>query len=249
VSDARLDNLSARDYNAPQTPMKRALIATVVGLLMVGCGKHYWNRPGATFADFSRDSSECAQENALITSGNKAYGMVRPDLYRACMRGRGWARAQHPDPPPGWFRGIESDDIVKLDAPPPQPSAAPVSTVSPSSAPPSSDPTLAVLTGMWTGTLTGPPGTAISVRRVYPATLRIAQEGDQLRWSLAVTGADLGGSGVVVRSEEGTSLTGRLGHSAAPTSFAVTLTGSTLEASGLGADNWVYRLALQRQRR
>jgi hypothetical protein len=87
------------------------------------------------------------------------------------------------------------------------------------------------------------------VRRVYPATLRIAQEGDQLRWSLAVTGADLGGSGVVVRSEEGTSLTGRLGHSAAPTSFAVTLTGSTLEASGLGADNWVYRLALQRQRR
>src|SRR5438552_4036829 len=32
------------------------------------------------------------------------------------MRGRGWARAQHQDPPQGWFRGIELDEIVALDA-------------------------------------------------------------------------------------------------------------------------------------
>jgi|SRR5213596_1258826 len=229
--------------------MNRVFIAIVVGLFLVGCGKHYWNKPGAGFADFAKDSSECAQANAMLMGGDKSYGMVLLDFYRACLRGRGWVRAQRPEPiPPEWFRGFEDDNLVRLDAPPPQPSAALVSTVPPSNVPPSSDPTLAVLAGLWNGTLTGPPPTALSVRRVYPATLRISQDGQQLRWSLDVSGADLGGSGLVVRSEQGTSLTGRLGHPAAPTSFAVTLTGSSLEASGLGADNYVYRLALQRQR-
>src|SRR5207245_8148289 len=94
--------------------MKRAPIAVVVvSLFLAGCGKHYWNKPGASFADFSQDSRECAQENAIYTTGSKSYGIVREDLYRACMRGRGWARAQHQDPPQGWFRGIEGDDLVK----------------------------------------------------------------------------------------------------------------------------------------
>jgi hypothetical protein len=235
--------------------MKRVVIAGVVGLFLVGCGKHYWNKPGAGFADFARDSGECAQANAMHMGGDKSYGIVHLDFYRACLRVRGWVRAQRPEPiPPEWFRGFEDDNLVRLDAPPPQPSAALVATVSPSNVPPSNvppsnDPTLAVLAGMWTGTLTGPPGGYPARSRVYPATLRISEDGHQLRWSLDVSGADLGGSGFVVRSEQGTSLTGRLGDSAAPTSFAVTLSGSTLEASGLGSDNWVYRLALQRQLR
>jgi hypothetical protein len=240
--------------------MKRVVIAGVVGLFLVGCGKHYWNKPGAGFADFARDSGECAQANAVHMGGDKSYGIVHLDFYRACLRVRGWVRAQRPEPiPPEWFRGFEDDNLVRLDAPPPQPSAALVSTVSPSTVspsnvppsnvPPSNDPTLAVLAGMWTGTLTGPPGGGFPARgSVYPAALRISQDGNQFRWSLDVSGADLGGSGVVVRSEQGTNLTGRLGHSAAPTSFAVTLSGASLEASGVGADNWVYRLALQRQR-
>jgi len=52
-----------------------------------------------------------------------------------------------------------------------------------------------------------------------------------------------------VKSEQGTSLAGRLGHPAAPTSFTVTVSGSALEAEGLGTDNWVYRLALQKAER
>jgi hypothetical protein len=223
--------------------MHRALIAIAISLSLVGCGKHYWNKPGTSFADFSQDSRECAQENAIYMSGDKSYGIVRPELYRACMRGRGWVRAQHPDPPPGWFRGIEGDDVVKLDAPPPQPHPA---LVPPVSNLPPTDPTLAGLIGSWTGTLTG-PGPAPSGRRAYPATLRISPEGDQLRWSLEVSGADLGGSGFVVSSPQGTSFSGRLGHPGAPTSFAVTVVGSALEANGLGTDNWVYRLAVQRQ--
>src|SRR5207253_11272509 len=136
--------------------------------------------------------------------------------------------------------------IVRLDAPPPQPSAAPVPSVS--NAPPPSDPTLAVLAGTWTGTLTG-PAPAASPRRVYPATLQISEEGGGLRWSLAVRGSDLSGSGVVVRSEQGTSLSGSFGQPAVPISFSVIMSGSTLEANGLGADNWVYRLVVRRQPR
>jgi len=63
----------------------RALgLAIVVGLLLVGCGKHYWNKPGGTANDFARDSGECARENALYMSANKDYGIVRTDLYKAC---------------------------------------------------------------------------------------------------------------------------------------------------------------------
>src|SRR5947207_13446513 len=100
--------------------MKRVLVAVLVSLFLVGCGKHYWNRPGASFADFSQDSQACAQENALYVSGNKAYGMVRPELYQACMKGRGWVRAQHPDHPPGWFCGIESVGVVRMGGRTPQ---------------------------------------------------------------------------------------------------------------------------------
>ena len=237
--------------------MKRAPIAVVVvSLFLAGCGKHYWNKPGASFADFSQDSRECAQENAIYTTGSRSYGIVREDLYRACMRGRGWARAQHQDPPQGWFRGIEGDDLVKLDAPPPPPPGAPPPPPPPPppvavpKAPALSpgDPALAGLTGTWTGTLTG-PGPGPAGRKAYAATLRISPEGDHVRWSLEVSGTDLGGSGFVVKSEQGTSLAGRLGHPAAPTSFTVTVSGSALEAEGLGTDNWVYRLALQKAER
>jgi hypothetical protein len=59
---------------------------------------------------------------AVTTSPNKDYGIVRPDYYRACLKGHGWIRGQHPEPvPAGWYRGFEDDDFVKLDALPRQP--------------------------------------------------------------------------------------------------------------------------------
>lgn len=99
------------------------VVAVGLGLLVTGCGKHYFGKPGASLTEFSQDSRECAQQHATQMSVDKMYGVVSTDLYRACLKQRGWARAQHPDPPPpGWFRGIEGDDeVVRLDAPPPQP--------------------------------------------------------------------------------------------------------------------------------
>lgn len=102
--------------------MKRSLFALALVLLLAGCGKHYWSRSGATLDDFGRDNQECARAVAIETSSDKTYGIVRSDYYKACLKSRGWVRAQHPEPvPPGWYRGFEDDDIVKLDALPRQP--------------------------------------------------------------------------------------------------------------------------------
>jgi hypothetical protein len=36
------------------------------------------------------------------------YGLFLEDIYRACLKIRGWTRAQQQAPPPaGWYRGIE----------------------------------------------------------------------------------------------------------------------------------------------
>ena len=94
-------------------------LAVVAALLLVGCGKHYWNKPGAGAEDFAKDSSECARANAMYMSTNKEYGIVLEDAYKSCLRMRGWNRAQHHEPPADWFRGIETEDPVRLDGPVP----------------------------------------------------------------------------------------------------------------------------------
>ena len=94
-------------------------LAVVAGLLLVGCGKHYWGKPGASPTDFQRESAECARENAVLMGSNKDYGIVIADLYKNCLKARGWNRAQQFEPAPaGWFRGIEEDGPMRLEASP-----------------------------------------------------------------------------------------------------------------------------------
>ena len=94
-------------------------LTVVISLLLVGCGKHYWNKPGAAASDFDRDSAECARENSLPMTANKDYGIIA-DLYKLCLKSRGWNRAQQLEPlPAGWFRGIEEDGPMKLEPPAP----------------------------------------------------------------------------------------------------------------------------------
>jgi len=96
----------------------RLALTVGIGLLLVGCGKHYWSKPGAAASDFNRDSAECARENAVQMTANKDYGIVIADLYKLCLKSRGWNRAQQLEPvPAGWFRGIEEDGPMKLEPP------------------------------------------------------------------------------------------------------------------------------------
>jgi len=79
-----------------------ALVTVALLTALGGCGLHFWNKPGGTLDDFNRDSSACAKE------ASPQYGVYIEDLYRACLRARGWTRAQQQSPPPpGWYRGIE----------------------------------------------------------------------------------------------------------------------------------------------
>ena len=103
--------------------------ATALSLLSLvalsGCGKHYWGRPEASPEDFARDSGECARQYALYRGETKEFGTVLQDQYKDCLRSRGWQRAQQLDPPPpGWYRGIEGDETIRLNPPPSQRSPA-----------------------------------------------------------------------------------------------------------------------------
>ena len=118
----------------PKTPRRARVLRSLpfrcgltmaLGLLLVGCGKHYWNKPGAADSDFNKDSMECARENSVQMAPNKDYGRVIADLYKMCLRARGWNRAQQLEPvPTGWYRGIEEDGPIKFAPPPAQEPAA-----------------------------------------------------------------------------------------------------------------------------
>jgi hypothetical protein len=171
----------------------------------------------------------------MYMSTNKEWGIVIEDAYKSCLRMRGWLRAQQVEPPPNWFRGIETDDPVRLDGPTPP-------------APRSSQPTRvaagAELIGTWAGQLERP---TVTGRRFYPALLKISEQGSQLRGELNVTGMDLKGSAPVVKADQSMGMSGRFGGRALAISFTLTVNGQTLDASGLGADNTLYRLALQKR--
>ena len=54
-----------------------------------GLRQKYWSKPGAGASDFSRESNECARENAVQVSASKDYGIVIADLYKVCLKSRG----------------------------------------------------------------------------------------------------------------------------------------------------------------
>jgi len=164
-----------------------------IGLLLVGCGKHYWNKAGAGPSDFNRESAECARENSVQMTANKDYGIVIADLYKMCLKSRGWSRAQQFEPPPaGWFRGIEEDGPMRFEPPAPR-----------SDAPSGPAAAAAELIGTWTGELIR---TSSSSRPSNPAVLRIFEEGSRLRGALEVRGFDLKGAGDIVKSGQEVSL-------------------------------------------
>lgn len=83
--------------------MKQALLVVSIGLLLGGCGKHYWEAPGRGVSDFETDSGQCIQES-------KTKYEVSERIYRRCMQAQGWKRIQTQYPSNTQFRGPEDED-------------------------------------------------------------------------------------------------------------------------------------------
>jgi hypothetical protein len=68
---------------------KHASFGALIILLVAGCARTVWTKPGATTADFERDKSACTFEAAR---GGDAFvaAMFLPD----CLRGRGWKQVR-----------------------------------------------------------------------------------------------------------------------------------------------------------
>jgi hypothetical protein len=78
--------------------------AVVLVTLLGGCTAFYWSRPGTTPEQFISDSQECAKEAAPTPT----YDVMIQDVYRGCLKKRGYVRSKQYQPvPPGYFRGIE----------------------------------------------------------------------------------------------------------------------------------------------
>jgi hypothetical protein len=133
---------------------------------------------------------------------------------------------------------------------PPRPSMVPRPLAPPQARIETRLPDLAALKGTWTGTLSAPSTFNRQLGPIrYPATLRIvANEAGDVGWSLEVPGTDLDGSGIATESGPKINLSGTYDGGRLPITYVVTVTDSGLDAVGLGADNRLYRLALQRQR-
>lgn len=93
-----------------QRAARLAVFQLVLVMVLAGC-KHYWGKPGGTAAQFEADSQECLKE-ASPTPQMAAYGVRSEQIYRGCLRSRGWIRAEKDayNPPAGWYRGVEDWD-------------------------------------------------------------------------------------------------------------------------------------------
>jgi hypothetical protein len=101
--------MAGRPIHAPRAGWP--VLVSVVLLSTVGCGAHYWQRQGAVVQDFQQDSQLCVSE-AKAPRLN-----IEPEqMYRACMRARGWQRVKAGVPERDQFRGPE--DVADFDNPP-----------------------------------------------------------------------------------------------------------------------------------
>jgi hypothetical protein len=93
--------------------MTRILMLSLA-LFLTGCGMHYWQAADRGVTEFGTDSGQCIQES-------KSKYIVSEQIYRACMRTRGWERVQTQYPTNRQFRGPEDEDEF---ATPPDPLSA-----------------------------------------------------------------------------------------------------------------------------
>ncbi len=123
--------LVARDLRE----LRRAIAPGVIVLALLtltGCTKHYWGEKAgtaSTLETFRRDAVTCHQQIGIPVEGRPGYVLVHPNTFRSCMLAKGWRRSEFPAdaPPPGWFRGVEEEEIRAVDSIPAQPEPHPLS--------------------------------------------------------------------------------------------------------------------------
>jgi len=91
----------------------------VVLSLAAGC-QLYWTKPAGTLEAFSGDHRACVR--TVGAPPGEARVLVNLDMYRACLRARGWERvtASSSATQPGMFRGLEEEGPVGVDEVPQQ---------------------------------------------------------------------------------------------------------------------------------
>ena len=99
--------------------MARRLMLALCVVGLAGC-QLYWLKPGADMATFTTDHQACVK-TAGSSVGTDVV-LVNLDMYRACLKARGWKRETGSSygNPPGYYRGLESEGPVSLDEVPKQ---------------------------------------------------------------------------------------------------------------------------------
>ena len=95
---------------ASRNPLRAIVLAagvTFVAAALSGCTAFYWSKPGSTPEQFTMDNEDCAKQ-AAPSSAAIGYGVIPQDVYRGCLRARGYTRSKQYQPvPAGYYRGIE----------------------------------------------------------------------------------------------------------------------------------------------
>ena len=95
------------------TLSSESLLAALILVTAAGC-THYWERPAGSIADFERDSAACIEDVRHSPFGSDS----REQIYRACMRARGWKRVEVSVADDHQFRGPEdAEDFLKPPSP------------------------------------------------------------------------------------------------------------------------------------
>jgi hypothetical protein len=94
-----------------ETPYGRVVVtivgATLAAAALSGCTAFYWSKPGSTPDQFAKDNQECAKE-AAPSPAAVGYGVMIQDVYRGCLKQRGYTRSKQYEPvAAGFYRGIE----------------------------------------------------------------------------------------------------------------------------------------------
>ena len=100
--------------------MARRLVLALCALALGGC-QLYWLKSGADMNAFTADHQACVKA-AGNPVGAPDIVLVNLDMFKACMKSRGWQRetGSKYGNPPGYYRGLEREGPVRLDEIPKQ---------------------------------------------------------------------------------------------------------------------------------